>query len=102
MISQKQATRVAAAGKSSTLRSAAVRPGPSVRVRVSTEDVQTEAPPKVDFTPNTQAVSGQQLGEGDRAKGLEAVSGQQLGDTVEISRDPQHIILHLLQFQVQT
>jgi len=69
MISQKQATSVAVAGRSSSLKLTGVAVRPSVRIRVSTEEAVTE-PPKVDFTPNTQAVSGQQA-KGTGARGLQ-------------------------------
>jgi len=55
MMMQKQAFKAAVAGKSSQRLQAPVR---QVRVRVSTEEAETAAPPKVDFTPNTQAASG--------------------------------------------
>ncbi len=56
MIATKQATQgKALAASRASLKAPAVR---SVRVRVSTqEDTQADAAPKVDFTPNTQAVS---------------------------------------------
>jgi hypothetical protein len=56
MIAQRQATKAAAAGSRTAFKTPGMRH--SVRVRVSTEEVEAAAPPpKVDFMPNTQAVS---------------------------------------------
>jgi hypothetical protein len=58
MIAQRQATKAAAAGNRTAFKTPVMRH--SVRVRVSTEEAETAAPPKVDFMPNTQAVSTHQ------------------------------------------
>lgn len=58
MIAPKQATKAAAAGSRTAFKAPVMRQ--SVHVRVSTEEAETAAPPKVDFMPNTQAVSTHQ------------------------------------------